>query len=149
MAAPTVAKPGAFVISLGDGATPTEAFTAPCGFTSKSARWNRGLGEVSIPDCDDPDAPLWISRDVETQSFSVTGEGVLAAEAIPVWLDVLDTTDAVSVQVEITYSTGVLEVAGKMHLESFETGAQQGQKVSANVSLQSDGAMATTWTAAP
>ena len=66
MAQPTVAKPGAFVISLGDGATP-EVFTAPCGLTTKAARWNRGLGEVNIPDCDDPDAVIWIARDVETQ----------------------------------------------------------------------------------
>ena len=36
-----------------------------------------------------------------------------------------------------------------MHMETFETGAQSGQKVSANISMQSDGAMATTWTAAP
>jgi hypothetical protein len=143
MAQPTTARPGAFIISLWNGS----AFVAPCGFTSKSFSWSRGLADVTIPDCDDPDAPAWVGRDVESLSASVTGEGILAAEAIPTWLGVLDTIEAVQVQVEVTYTTGVLTITGLMQLESLEVGAQQGQKVSINVSMQSDGEMVTEWTA--
>lgn len=146
MTQPTTARPGRFIISLGDGGDP-ETFTAPCGFTSKSFTWSRSLSEVTIPDCDDPDAPYWQSRDVESLSCSVSGEGVLAAEAIPTWMAVLDTIEAVNVQIEITYTgVGVLLVSGAMQLESLEVGAQQGQRVSINVSMQSDGEMVTTWT---
>lgn len=144
MAQPTTARPGAFIISLESADSPG-VFVAPCGFTSKAFRWTRSLDEVTIPDCDDPDAPYWISRDVSNLSCSVSGEGVLAAEAIPTWMDVLDTIDSVNVQVEITYTTGVLTVTGAMQLESLEVGAQQGQRVSINVSMQSDGEMTTTF----
>lgn len=148
MPAPVTARPGRFVISLGDGGTP-EAFVAPCGFTSKSFTWSRNLAEVTIPDCDDPDAPFWQSRDVESLSCSVSGEGVLAAEAVPTWLDVLNSLDSVNVQIEITFTNGsILLIEGAMQMESLELGAQQGQRVSINVSMQSDGPMAQTWTAA-
>lgn len=143
MAQPTTARPGAFIISLWNGS----AFVAPCGFTSKSFSWSRSLSDVTIPDCDDPDAPFWVARDVESLSASVSGEGVLAAEAIPTWLSVLNSIDAVQVQIEITYTTGVLTVTGLMQLESLEVGAQQGQRVSINVSMQSDGEMETAWEA--
>lgn len=148
MPAPVTARPGRFVISLGDGGTP-EAFVAPCGFTSKSFTWSRNLAEVTIPDCDDPDAPFWQSRDVESLSCSVSGEGVLAAEAVPTWLAVLNSLDAVNVQIEITFTNGsILLIEGAMQMESLELGAQQGQRVSINVSMQSDGPMTQTWTAA-
>jgi hypothetical protein len=141
MAKPTTARPGAFIISLWNGS----AFTAPCGFTSKSFRWNRSLAEVNIPDCDDPDAAAWVGRDVESLSASVNGDGILAAEAIPTWMNVLNTIDAVQVQIEITYTTGVLTVTGDMQLTTLEVGAQQGQKVNISVSMDSDGEMETEW----
>lgn len=148
MPAPVTARPGRFVISLGDGGSP-EAFVAPCGFTSKSFTWSRNLAEVTIPDCDDPDAPFWQSRDVESLSCSVSGEGVLAAEAVPTWLAVLNSLDAVNVQIEITFTNGsILLIEGAMQMESLELGAQQGQRVSINVSMQSDGPMTQTWTTA-
>lgn len=148
MAAPVTARPGRFVISLGDGGDP-EVYTAPCGFTSKSFTWSRSLSEVTIPDCDDPDAPFWQSRDVESLSCAVSGEGVLAEEAVQTWLAVLNTLDSVNVQIEITFTNGsVLLIEGAMQMESLEIGAQQGQRVSINVSMQSDGIMTQTWTAA-
>ena len=148
MPAPVTARPGRFVISLGDGGSP-EAFVAPCGFTSKSFTWSRNLAEVTIPDCDDPDAPFWQSRDVESLSCSVSGEGVLAAEAVPTWLDVLNSLDSVNVQIEITFTNGsILLIEGAMQMESLELAAQQGQRVSINVSMQSDGPMTQTWTEA-
>lgn len=124
-------------------------FTAPCGFTSKSINWSRSLAEVNIPDCDDPDQPDWVVRDVESLSLSITGEGVLAEEAVATWLAVLETIESVNAQAELTFTNGsVLLLSGAIQLESFEIGAQQGQRVSVNVSLQSDGEMTTTWTPA-
>lgn len=146
MAKPKTFRPGRFLIMLGDGATP-EQFRAPCGFSSKSFTWNRGLSEVNIPDCVDPDQPDWTGRDVQSMSCSLSGEGLLTVEALPTWLGVLNSIESVNVQVELTYpDVGVLLMSGAMQLESFEIGAQQGQRVSANVSMQSDGEMTSSWT---
>ena len=52
MALPTTARPGSFIIALGDGGDP-EVFTAPCGFTSKAFSFARNLSEVQIFILDD------------------------------------------------------------------------------------------------
>lgn len=145
MAKPVTAKFGAFVVSLSDGAEPA-VFAAPCGFTSKSLVLSKNLVEVSLPDCEDPDAPIWLGRDVQSLSAAVTGEGVLAASAVPTWLEAFDSNDSVEVEVEITFSTGVLKYLGLMHLESLTIGAEQGGRCTINVSMQSDGEMVGTWT---
>ncbi len=144
MAAPQTAKFGAFVVSLSNGASPA-VFTAPCGFTSKSLNLSKNLTEVSIPDCSDPDAPIWLGRDVQSLTASVSGEGVLAAEAVPTWLDAYDSTSSVEVQVVITYASGTLTYQGFMHLESMEMTAEQGARVQMTISMQSDGELAGTW----
>jgi predicted secreted protein len=144
MSAPKTARFGAMIISLSNGASPP-TFTAPCGFTSKSLSLSKNLSEVSIPDCDDPDAPIWLGRDVQSLTASVTGEGVLAAEAVPTWQDAFDSTASVEVQVEITFATGVLTYQGFMHLESMEITAEQGGRVQMSISMQSDGELVGTW----
>ena len=60
--------------------TGTITYAAPCGFTSKNVTISKNLAEVSIPDCDDPDAPIWLGRDVQSQSCVISGDGVAAAE---------------------------------------------------------------------
>ncbi|WP_336801477.1 phage tail tube protein [Kaistia sp. MMO-174] len=147
MAQPTTAKFGKFIVKLGDGADP-EVFAAPCGFTSKSLQLTKTLSEVSIPDCNEPDAPIVIGRDVQSTSASISGEGVLAAEAVEAWMDAYKSTDSVSVQLEITFSSGVLKFVGKMHVASISLGAEQGGRVTISVEMQSDGALVQTSTIA-
>lgn len=145
MAQPTTAKFGKFIVKLGDGAEP-EVFAAPCGFTSKSLQLTKTLSEVSIPDCNEPDAPIVIGRDVQSLSASISGEGVLAAEAVEAWMDAYNSTDSVSVQLEITFSSGVLKFVGKMHVATISLGAEQGGRVTISVEMQSDGALVQTST---
>lgn len=145
MAAPITARFGKFRVLLGDGAEP-EVFTAPCGFTSKSLVLTKNLSEVSIPDCDDPDAPINLGRDVESLSASVSGEGVLAASAVATWLDAYDSTESVSVKVEVEFSSGLVTFTGKMHIANFTIGAEQGGRVTVSVEMQSDGALTRTST---
>ena len=141
MAQPVTARFGRFIISLWNGS----AFVAPCGFTSKALTLSKNLSEVSIPDCDDPDAPFWQARDVQSLTASVTGQGVLAAEAVPTWIAAFDDTDSIDTQIEIEFSTGVLTYTGHMHLETLNPSAEQGGRVQLSVSLQSDGEMVGTW----
>lgn len=143
-AAPVTARPGKMRILLGNGGTP-EVFTAPCGLTTKGLTKTSNLSEVSIPDCDNPDAPFWQSRDVESMSVSFSGEGVMAAESEAAWHDAAWSTDGVNAHVEVEYSTGTRTYEGRFHIDSFAVNAQQGQRVSVSVSGQSDGPVVTEW----
>ncbi|XKM40327.1 phage tail tube protein [Rhizobium ruizarguesonis] len=78
MAQPSTARFGKFRIMLGNSADPI-VYAAPCGFTSKSLTLTKDLTDVTLPDCDDPDAVAWVGRDASTLSASVSGEGVLAS----------------------------------------------------------------------
>ncbi|NGN45181.1 hypothetical protein G6N74_29445 [Mesorhizobium sp. CGMCC 1.15528] len=148
MAQPTTSKFGKFRILLGNGAEP-EVFTAPCGFTSKAFTLSKNLTEITIPDCDDPDAPFWIARDTESLSASITGEGLAAAESIQDWTDAAYSTDPVNAKVEIEFATGVLSFTGPFHIDSFNPSAEQGGRVQLSVSMQSDGQVTKLWTATP
>lgn len=147
MAPPTTAKFGKFRVLLGNGASP-EVFAAPCGFTSKSLALSKNLTDVNLPDCDDPDAPAWVGRDVESLTASITGEGVMAAESADDWMDAFESTSSISVKVEIEFPAVTWTYTGKMHISSMTLSAEQGGRVTNNVEMQSDGelvrSMATT-----
>ncbi|MBY3386405.1 phage tail tube protein [Rhizobium laguerreae] len=143
MATPVTARFGKFRVLLGSGSGPI-VYAAPCGFTSKSLTLGKSLSEVSIPDCDEEDAPIVLGRDVESITSSISGEGVLAAAAVSTWLDAYESTESVPVKIEIEFSTGTVTWTGNMHIESLELGAEQGGRVTLSVSMQSDGALVRT-----
>jgi hypothetical protein len=138
MAKPVTARFGKFRVYLGNAASPI-VYTAPCGFTSKSLKLTKNLSEVNIPDCDDPDAVAWVGRDATSLSAAVNGEGVLASESVETWLDAWENEESVPVKVEIEFAAKTITWTGYMHVANFETGAQQGGRVTANVEMQSDG----------
>jgi hypothetical protein len=138
MSAPITARFGKFRVMLGAGDSPI-VYSAPCGFTSKSMTLTKNLSDVSLPDCDDPDAPIWLGRDVRSCSVSIGGQGVAAADALPVWIAAFQSTDSIPIKIEIEYSSGTLTGTGLAHIETLEFGAEQGGRVTLNPSLQSDG----------
>lgn len=148
MAAPTTARFGKFFVRIAKGDSPND-FVAPCGFTSKSLTFTKNLSEVSIPDCDDPDAPIALGRDVQSVSASISGSGVLAAEAVPEWESFRDSVESRECEIEIEFSSGALEYTGYFQLESIAFGAEQGGRVTIEVSMQSDGEIAGNWTPTP
>ena len=148
MAPPVTARFGKMLIKLGDGATPTEVFAAPCGLTSKSITFSKNLSEVDLPDCDDPDAATWLGRDAQSLSAAVSGDGVLPASAIQTWWDAFKSTSPINVEISIEYSTGTMLWEGAMHVENFEPNAERSGRVQAGIGMQSDGEMTGTWTAA-
>lgn len=95
MAQPVTMKYGSFQLLLGNGASP-EVFTAPCGFTQKSFSRSKELNEVVIPDCDDPDAMAHTARDARSLSASISGSGVLAKSAYPLWKAAYEATNSVN-----------------------------------------------------
>lgn len=146
MALPTTRKFGALVIYLEDPATPG-VFTAPCGFTEKSFTIERDLTDVVVPDCANVDAPAWVGREVRSLTWSVTGSGVLALEALPTWREFAESTAAYNVRVEITSAAGAGGgyYTGKAHIASFEVSGALGEKLQISVDIQSD--EAPVWTA--
>lgn len=145
MAQPVTYNASKLYIKLGDGATPTEVFAEPCGLNTKGINFTKEVNDITVPDCDDPDAPAWTQRGVRTLSGEVTGSGILAAAARPVWWDAFEDTASRNVQIGIN-APPVDEGgywAGKMHLTALAVTAELGNKIQVAVTLVSDGQL--TW----
>jgi len=146
---PTTARFGMMLVELGDDATPT-VYAAPCGFTSKGVTISKNLQEVNIPDCDDPDAPTWVGRDVLSQSATITGDGVAAAESVPDWDDAAMSTDSVPMRVTIDFEgVGQKVITGQFHVDSEAYAAAQGGRVTLAINAVSNGEVTAVWTATP
>jgi hypothetical protein len=148
MAQPVTAKFGKMLIELGTPGTPI-TYAAPCGFTSKGVTISKNLQEVNIPDCDDPDAPTWVGRDVLSQSATITGDGVAAAESVPDWDDAAMSTDSVPMRVTIDFGAGKKVITGEFHVDSEAYAAAQGGRVTLAINAVSNGPVTAVWTATP
>jgi predicted secreted protein len=134
-------------VLLGDGATPSETFTAPCGLTERSLSLAKEFGETNVPDCTDEDAASWTERDVTSKSASIDGTGVLDIVSLVTWQARFDSDTSGNVRTEIWRAGAkVGHWQGAFHLETFEVSGTKGERASAKVSLQSDGVVV--WTAA-
>lgn len=140
MAQPTTIKGGKVRVLIGNAATPG-VYAAPCGFSSRSIQLTKGLNEVNIPDCDNPDAVDWVGRDATSLSMAVSGEGVLASESVELWLDAFDDIDPVPVKIEWEFPAKTITWTGNMHAESVDSAGNNGERATLSVSLQSDGPM--------
>jgi predicted secreted protein len=144
MAKPTTGTFGQFLVKIGDGADP-EVFGAPCGLTTKNFNQTANTQETTVPDCDDPDAPAYIERAVDTLSAEISGSGVLAKEAHEdVWQPTFQAAASVNCRVYPFGAAGGF-YAGKFVLTQYNNAVQRGQKVNVDITLASDGEY--TWTA--
>lgn len=123
-----------FLIKLGNGATP-EVFAAPCGLNSRGFSRTAATNDTNVPDCDNPDAPSWLERDVVSLSGQMTGAGVVADEDFDVWNDWFES--GVSKNVQITLGTRTW--AGAAILAKLDITGNRGQRVNFSATLDSDG----------
>ena len=131
-------------VLLSDGGSP-EAFATPCGFTDRAFTLSKEMGESNVPDCDDEDGASWIERDVVSKSAEISGEGMLDLAALATWQAFFDTDASRNARVELWRSGAKLgHWQGLFHMESFETSATKGERVSISVTMQSDGAVTRT-----
>lgn len=149
MAQPITIKGGKVRVLIADAAVTPLVYAALCGFTSRSVTFTKGLEEVRIPDCADPDKVDWIGRDASSLSMSVSGEGVLASESVDTWLKSWEDVNSVPVKIEIDFPAKTIVYTGAMQVESLEIAAPNGQRVTLNVSMQSDGVMTRVTTPTP
>jgi len=112
--------------------------------TQRSITLSKNLNEVTIPDCADPDKVDWIGRDAASLSMAISGEGVLASESIDAWLEAADSIDSIDVKVDVVFPAKTYTWTGKMHIESLEIGANNGERATITISMQSDGEMVRT-----
>lgn len=75
---------GQQMLLVGDGATPTENFSALCGFTSLNLTVNIETNSTNVPDCDDPDLPSWLMSDEVSKQMVLGGQGVLDTDAVQI-----------------------------------------------------------------
>jgi hypothetical protein len=143
MAKATTTPFGQFLIKIGNGASP-EVFAAPCGLTTKGFNQTANMQETSVPDCDDPDAPAYVERAVDTISSEITGSGVMATEAFPTWQAWFDSAASKNCRVYPNGSSGGY-YEGLFALSAFNLTVQRGQKVNVDVTMTSDGEY--TWNA--
>lgn len=130
-------------VRIGDGAS-TESFSTPCGLNARALQRTKTLNEIDIPDCDDEDAPAWIGREVKSLDWKVTGEGVLAAEALPLWEAMFEAGESRNVQIEILtvgVANDTISKIGRAHLSSYEISGNRGEKVGVTIELTGDGAL--------
>jgi hypothetical protein len=121
-------------------------YAAPCGLTTKGLAISKNLQEINIPDCDDPDAPIWLGRDVQNLSATISGDGVAAAESVPDWNDAAISTQSIPMKVEIEFTTGIKRFEGDFIVDNLTFGAEQGGRVTLSFNAQSDGPIQDTWT---
>lgn len=141
MAKPTTYVGSSVAIFLESTTTPG-TFLRPCGLVNHTATFSKNTQDVNVPDCDDPELPAWVERGVESLDFSVTGNGVLAEEAIDAWWDAFNTTESINARIYVGKPTDTANGRyweGRVHITSLEIGGERGGKASASVTAVSDG----------
>ncbi|MGY3527697.1 phage tail tube protein [Bradyrhizobium sp. USDA 4452] len=131
---------GKFLIELGDGATPTELFKAPCGMNSRGFKRTAATNTTNVPDCDDPDAPSWLETDVVSLAWSLSGSGVAASEDFATWETWFHS--GVSKNIRITRDKGLAtekKWTGAAKLTDLEYTGQRGNRNTFTVAIAGDG----------
>lgn len=87
MARPDIIRGTYFILSMGDGATPTEGFTALCGIKERGYTSQTNTSDNFIRDCEDPE-DIPVRRLIATgRQWSIAGSGDLNRAQIQ---DVID-----------------------------------------------------------
>ena len=137
------------VLLLGDGATPTESFAAPCGLTSLNLTVNIETNTVNVPDCTDPDLPAWLVSDEVSKQMVVGGNGVLDTDAMQVYRDWLMAGGERNIRwlTDGTGANGGGYWQAPALMTTYEETGERGQRWSVNVGFTMNGAPTFTATA--
>lgn len=138
---PTTYVGSSVALFLEDPTSPG-TYLRPCGLTNHTATFTKGMQEVNVPPCDDPELPAWIERGVESLDFNASGSGILAAEAVDAWWEAFNTTESINARIYIGKPTDTINGRfweGKVHVSQFEVGGERGSKANVTVSIVSDG----------
>lgn len=145
MALPTTLSAAKLSIWIGDNTSPG-VYANPCGLTTKGINFTATANDVTVPDCDNPDAAAWVGRVVESLSAGINGSGVLAMESLATWWAFFLDAAPKRCRVVIDDSTGTFggRFEGNFICTTFNVTGNQGEKINVEVAAQSDGAVAFT-----
>lgn len=128
----------ALLVKIGDGATPTEAFSNLCGLNSKSITINNSMIDVTTPDCTTPEGALWTQSLNGVKNLSISGDGFFEDSAAELRMN------TVAMQADpkcnfklIVPAFGTYE--GSFYISSLEFGGETEGGVKYSISLQSTG----------
>lgn len=127
------------LIKIGDGADP-EVFTTLCALTTKTITINNEEIDVTTPDCDAPEGPMWTEVLDGTKRVSFSGNGISKGrtEEVAALTTVLADTPFANLQV-IVPNFGTF--AGSFFFSSFELGGEMSGGVTMGLSTGSSGAV--------
>lgn len=144
MAKPTTLAGAKVLIMIGDGAGP-EVFTAPCGLSTRGINFSKETNDVTVPDCDDPDAAAWVDRLTTSFSSTISGSGLLAKEAVSTWRAFFESSLPKNCRVKLDGGSGWGYWSGAYLLTTFNVGGDRGELATVEIELISTGTV--TWTA--
>lgn len=126
-------------IKIGDGATPTEAFTHPCTVNAdRGIQFQSSGNEVEVPSCNNPEDPVWSEFFKTVLSATITGAGKLDTAEVPMWAAWFNSDDAKNIKVYL--DTGAYW-SGPFKLTDFQiTGARKNAS-ECSLTLRSHGAI--------
>ena len=145
--APVKAMNGtSLLVQIGNGATPTEAFSHDCLInTERGIQFQSETNREMIPDCDDPEAPAWSFINVDGLSATITGAGKLHTASVPEWHDWFVSGEAKNVRTllnGVALANGGGHWAGAYKLTGWQVSGTRNEKATVSVTLESDGAVA-------
>lgn len=148
MAQAKTIKFGNILLEIGDGATPTEAFAAPCGIETLSLTVNVETNTTNVPDCSDPDLEAWLISDVTSKQMVITGEGIMDADAQKDWREWILAGGERNIRwhVDLSSANGGGYWQAPALLTTFEENGERGNRWRSNIGLTLQGKP--TWTAA-
>lgn len=133
------------LVKIGDGETPTEAFTTLCGLRSKTLTVNNTEIDATTSNCADPGGALWTEVMDGAKRLSVSGNGYFKDDTNERTLLDLAMADTPIGNFQIIVPDfGTF--AGSFFLSSVEYGGEQEDGVTYSFALASSGAI--TFTAA-
>lgn len=143
MTYPTTVKGTKVALQLGDGASPTEAFTTVCGITTKGLQRTRAVNDAVVWDCNDPDAAPITERDMAAGDWSISGSG----QAVVAELDRIEDAYETPANWRIVFfgagTTIVRSYTGNAIMTDLNLGAVNGEKATISITLSGNGELVT------
>lgn len=140
MTKPITIKGSQLIILLGNGMSP-EVFAAPCGLTTKGLNLTATANEFNVPDCNNPDAPMFTERVISALSAGITGSGILDMNSYDDWriwyLSGLAKNIEVSFNVPLPQGGGYYAMSAV--LTALNSTGNVGELVTIDVEIQSNG----------
>lgn len=146
---PDVVKGQQLQILIGDGATPTEAFTKRCTINlARSIQFNAQTSNVTLPPCeagDDPDTEevAWQKTNVEGLAVTIEGAGYFHPADAPFFYNWWKSGQAKNIKFRVN-KPGAPIWTGPFKLTTMGVNGEFNQEAQNSLTFVSDGAVALT-----